>query len=80
MSLFKCSLLLAAAAVTTQVAARKMDSEPLFPTDPNTTPHCTWWGDYDGSGNCASFITENLVISTQDFLRWVSQTSFSGPS
>lgn len=69
MSFLKCSLLLAAAA---SVAARSMNADPLFPTSPDTTSYCSWWGDYKGSGNCATFLQENFV-SLEDFLRWVSK-------
>ncbi|KAM0339002.1 hypothetical protein ACHAPU_011103 [Fusarium lateritium] len=66
MSFLKCSLLLGA---VTAVAARSMSADPLFPSSPDTTPYCSWWGDYKGMGNCASFLQDN-VVSLEDFLRW----------
>lgn len=48
-----------------------MDAKPNYPSDPNTTPYCSWWWDNDDSVHCED-IPEAFDITMDDFVRWVS--------
>lgn len=47
------------------------DDTPQLPHDPNTSPHCTWWLDYDGTETCEEILDWNMITMAQ-FVRWVS--------
>ncbi|KAK8101915.1 LysM domain-containing protein [Apiospora kogelbergensis] len=46
-----------------------MDAKPNYPSDPNTTPFCSWWWDNDDSVPCAD-VPEAFDITMDDFVRW----------
>ncbi|KAL4820370.1 hypothetical protein BDW67DRAFT_172612 [Aspergillus spinulosporus] len=47
----------------------RRDDTPQLPYDPDTTPYCTWWIDYDGSSSCQNILSDWL-ISLDNFRRW----------
>ncbi|KAL2753126.1 carbohydrate-binding module family 50 protein [Sodiomyces alcalophilus JCM 7366] len=59
------ALLLTAA--STCVLARS--PAPRFPYDPNTSPHCTWWVNYEGTQSCED-ILDTSWITMEEFRRW----------
>lgn len=52
-------------------ARLRRDETPSMPYDPDTTSHCTWWWDNDGSIACSD-IPSTWGITLEDFRRWVS--------
>ncbi|KAI1860817.1 uncharacterized protein JN550_011279 [Neoarthrinium moseri] len=46
-----------------------MDAQPNYPSDPNTTPYCSWWWDNDGSIPCED-MPDAWGITMDDFVRW----------
>ncbi|KAF9881457.1 LysM domain-containing protein [Colletotrichum karsti] len=71
MSILRYSLILVAASAF-QVNALKAafrDAEPKYPSDPNTTPYCSWWYDNEGTQACARVLSDNF-ITLEDFRRW----------
>lgn len=46
--------------------------KPSNPFDPNTTPYCTWWVDYNEAIPCEQVVEDEYVTSLADFVRWVS--------
>ncbi|KAJ4302167.1 hypothetical protein N0V88_002303 [Collariella sp. IMI 366227] len=73
MSRLSQNLLLALSAAALVAAG----TEPNFPYDEaNTTPYCTWWVDYDGSGTCSTLL-EEFGATLADFTRWNPSVSGS---
>ena len=75
------SLALALAAAGTisarhvNVARGKLNMIPKFSYDPDTTKHCVWWLDNDGSWTCDA-VGKAYELSMVDFQRWVCDSSF----
>jgi len=61
-------LLLLAAAATCVVAR---SPTPRFPYDPDTSPYCSWWLNYEGNQSCDD-ILDSSWITIEEFRRWVS--------
>lgn len=65
------ALALAFASTIASPLRARGDSKPGLPYDDATTPHCSWWIDYDGSQTCEEVVEWNW-LELSDFRRWVS--------